>query len=51
MLLLNVGGHKHSKESLVTRMTEAGLDIVDIRPLNGYLHAFDSTVGTAQPRR
>ncbi|MGP3922145.1 methyltransferase [Streptomyces sp. 8N616] len=44
LLLLNVGGAKHSKESLVSRMTEAGLRVGDIRPVNAYLHAFDSTV-------
>ncbi|MGF1431586.1 methyltransferase [Kitasatospora sp. LaBMicrA B282] len=44
LLLLNVGGAKHSKESLLTLMTEAGLTIQDVRPVNSYLHAFDSTV-------
>ncbi|MFF7636061.1 methyltransferase [Kitasatospora sp. NPDC008050] len=44
LLLLNVGGAKHSKDSLVTLMTEAGLAVGDIRPVNAYLHAFDCTV-------
>jgi C-methyltransferase len=44
LLLLNVGGKKHTKESLITRMTEAGLEVGDIRPVNAYLHAFDGTV-------
>ncbi|MBM9439167.1 methyltransferase [Streptomyces bryophytorum] len=44
LLLLNVGGQKHTRESLVTRMTEAGLAVGDVRPVNPYLHAFDSTV-------
>ncbi|MFF1903961.1 methyltransferase [Kitasatospora sp. NPDC058218] len=44
MLLLNVGGAKHSKESLVRLMTEAGLDVADVRPVNPYLHAFEATV-------
>ncbi|MGP3984931.1 methyltransferase [Streptomyces sp. KR80] len=44
LLLLNVGGAKHSKESLISRMTEAGLRIGDVRPVNSYLHAFDGTV-------
>ncbi|MEY9966766.1 C-methyltransferase [Streptacidiphilus sp. MAP12-16] len=44
LLLLNVGGAKHSKESLVALMTEAGLAVRDIRPVNGYLHAFDAVV-------
>jgi len=44
LLLLNVGGAKHTTQSLVTLMTEAGLEIKDVRPVNPYLHAFDSTV-------
>ncbi|GGO89901.1 acetylserotonin O-methyltransferase [Wenjunlia tyrosinilytica] len=44
LLLLNVGGRKHSKESLITRMTQAGLLVGDVRPVNAYLHAFDSMV-------
>jgi C-methyltransferase len=44
LLLLNVGGAKHSKASLVALMDEAGLVIKDVRPVNPYLHAFDGTV-------
>ncbi|MDT3397988.1 methyltransferase [Streptomyces sp. B1866] len=44
LLLLNVGGRKHTRDSLVTRMTNAGLRVEDVRPVNAYLHAFDSTV-------
>ncbi|MCX4744165.1 methyltransferase [Kitasatospora sp. NBC_01287] len=44
LLLLNVGGAKHTKESLVSLITEAGLTIGEIRPVNAYLHAFDCTV-------
>jgi C-methyltransferase len=44
LLLLNVGGRKHTRDSLVARMTDAGLRVGDIRPVNAYLHAFDSTV-------
>ncbi|MEU9734285.1 methyltransferase [Streptomyces sp. NPDC048002] len=44
LLLLNVGGAKHTTESMVRRLTEAGLAIDDIRPVNPYLHAFDCTV-------
>ncbi|MER5968200.1 methyltransferase [Streptomyces sp. NPDC002055] len=44
LLLLNVGGAKHTKESMISRMTEAGLRVGEIRPVNAYLHAFDSTV-------
>lgn len=44
LLLLNVGGKKHTRESLVSRMTEAGLRVGDVRPVNPQLHAFESTV-------
>ncbi|MGE7438896.1 methyltransferase [Kitasatospora sp. NPDC001175] len=44
MLLLNVGGAKHSKQSMVDLMTEAGLCLGHIGPVNPYLHAFESTV-------
>jgi SAM-dependent methyltransferase len=44
LLLLNVGGAKHSESSLVGLMTGAGLEIKDVRPVNPYLHAFDSRV-------
>jgi hypothetical protein len=44
LLLLNVGGAKHTTESMVSRITEAGLVIDDISPVNPYLHAFDCTV-------
>ncbi|MDH6517687.1 C-methyltransferase [Streptomyces sp. SAI-208] len=44
LLLLNVGGAKHTTESLTGRLTEAGLVIEDVRPVNPYLHAFDCTV-------
>ncbi|MDJ0345177.1 methyltransferase [Streptomyces sp. H10-C2] len=44
LLLLNVGGAKHSRNSLVSLMTEAGLAVGDVQPINSYLHAFHSTV-------
>ncbi|WP_340374835.1 methyltransferase [Streptomyces sp. SS7] len=44
LLLLNVGGAKHTTESMVSRLTDAGLVIDDIRPVNPYLHAFDCHV-------
>ncbi len=44
LLLLNVGGAKHTTESLTRRLTAAGLVIDDVRPVNPYLHAFDCTV-------
>ncbi|MEW2140589.1 methyltransferase [Streptomyces sp. NPDC005409] len=44
LLLLNVGGAKHTRESLCTRLEAAGLVIGEIRPVNAYLHAFECTV-------
>ncbi|WP_336050961.1 methyltransferase [Streptomyces sp. CA2R101] len=44
LLLLNVGGAKHTKASLISRMTEAGLKVGEIREVNPYLHAFECTV-------
>ncbi|WP_436844432.1 methyltransferase [Streptomyces wuyuanensis] len=42
LLLLNVGGAKHTRESMAGRMADAGLVVGDVRPVNAYLHAFDS---------
>ncbi|WP_245687584.1 acetylserotonin O-methyltransferase [Streptacidiphilus griseoplanus] len=44
LLLLNVGGRKHTTDSLVALMEEAGLKVGDVRPVNPYLHAFDGVV-------
>jgi hypothetical protein len=44
LLLLNVGGAKHSRESLLALLTEAGLRVESVRPVNPYLHAFECTV-------
>ncbi|WP_409474314.1 methyltransferase [Streptomyces sp. HC307] len=44
LLLLNVGGAKHTRQSMVRRLTDAGLVIDDVRQVNPYLHAFDCTV-------
>ncbi|MGW0075549.1 methyltransferase [Streptomyces cellulosae] len=44
LLLLNVGGAKHTRQSMVDRLTAAGLVIGEIRPVNAYLHAFECTV-------
>lgn len=44
LLLLNVGGAKHSRESLLALLTEAGLQVEDVRPVNPYLHAFECVV-------
>ncbi|WP_393087840.1 methyltransferase [Streptomyces sp. LN704] len=44
LLLLNVGGAKHTRQSMVDRLTAAGLVIGEVRPVNAYLHAFECTV-------
>ncbi|MFI1722433.1 methyltransferase [Streptomyces sp. NPDC020489] len=44
LLLLNVGGAKHTTASMTSRLTEAGLVIDDVSPVNPYLHAFDCTI-------
>jgi len=44
LLLLNVGGAKHTTASMTDRLTKAGLVIDDVRPVNPYLHAFDCTI-------
>ncbi|UGQ10789.1 acetylserotonin O-methyltransferase [Yinghuangia sp. ASG 101] len=44
LLLLNVGGAKHTRESMVAAMTRAGLEIGDIRAISPTLHMFDSVV-------
>ncbi|MEU8589006.1 methyltransferase [Streptomyces sp. NPDC048664] len=44
LLLLNVGGAKHTTRSMVERLTAAGLVIDSVRPVNPYLHAFDCVV-------
>ena len=42
--LLNVGGAKHTRESLVGRISDAGLVIDRVVPVNAYLHAFECVV-------
>ncbi|WP_093480920.1 MULTISPECIES: methyltransferase [unclassified Streptomyces] len=44
LLLMNVGGAKHTTKSMVERLQAAGLTVNDIRPVNPYLHAFDCIV-------
>lgn len=44
LLLLNVGGAKHTRQSMVSRMEDAGLVVSDVRPVNAYLHLFESVV-------
>lgn len=44
LLLLNVGGAKHTRQSLTQRLAAAGLTVREVRPVGAYLHAFDCTV-------
>ncbi len=44
MLLMNVGGRKHTEESLASLMREAGLRVEPARPVNAYLHVIMGTV-------
>ncbi|MDO0927129.1 methyltransferase [Streptomyces sp. TG1A-8] len=44
LLLLNVGGAKHTTDSMVGRLNAAGLVVDGIQPVNPYLHAFDCHV-------
>ncbi|MDI5961738.1 methyltransferase [Streptomyces sp. SL13] len=44
MLLLNVGGQKHTEATMTALMNEAGLLVGDVRPVNAYLHALLATV-------
>ncbi|MBT2364006.1 methyltransferase [Streptomyces sp. ISL-10] len=44
LLLLNVGGAKHTMKSMTSRMEAAGLVVGEVRPVNAYLHAFESVV-------
>ncbi|WP_030811860.1 methyltransferase [Streptomyces sp. NRRL S-337] len=44
LLLLNVGGAKHTKDSMIRRLSDAGLEVHDVLVVNPYLHAFECTV-------
>lgn len=44
LLLLNVGGGKHTTQSMTERMEQGGLKVGEVRQVNGFLHAFESTV-------
>lgn len=44
LLLLNVGGAKHTKESLLSAMSRAGLRTGAVREINPSLHMFESVV-------
>ncbi|MGC0416531.1 methyltransferase [Embleya sp. AB8] len=44
LLLLNVGGRKHTRDSLLTLIEQAGLRCRDVRTVNPSLHLFECTV-------
>jgi C-methyltransferase len=44
LLLLNVGGKKHTKAGLLALVEKAGLRVEGVRPINSYLHMIESTV-------
>ncbi|GAA1953549.1 methyltransferase [Amycolatopsis minnesotensis] len=47
LLLLNVGGRKHTEDGLLALVAAAGLRLVDVRPLNSYLHVIEAVVDHA----
>ncbi|WP_280891934.1 methyltransferase [Streptomyces sp. LBL] len=51
LLLLNVGGAKHTTDSMVSRLTEAGLVIVLGRRDTPYRHGFDAPAPGSLPPR
>ncbi|SBT42807.1 methyltransferase [Micromonospora auratinigra] len=44
LLLLNVGGRKHTRDGLVELVKQAGLEVRDVRPVGPYLHMVESVV-------
>ncbi|WP_450097537.1 methyltransferase [Spongiactinospora rosea] len=46
LLLLNVGGKKHTRDGLVALAGEAGLRVLRVEPVNSYLHLIESIVET-----
>ncbi|GAA4545542.1 methyltransferase [Amycolatopsis samaneae] len=44
LLLLNVGGKKHTRDGLLGLVRAAGLRVVDVRPVNSYLHLVETVV-------
>ena len=44
LLLLNVGGRKHTREGLAELVRRSGLRLDEVRPVNSYLHLFACTV-------
>ncbi|WP_037308031.1 methyltransferase [Amycolatopsis orientalis] len=44
LLLLNVGGRKHTRDGLADLVRRSGLRLDEVRPVNSYLHLFTCTV-------
>ncbi|MDG6101810.1 hypothetical protein Daura_37880 [Dactylosporangium aurantiacum] len=44
LLLLNVGGRKHTRQGLLDLMAKADLRVTEVRPVNSYLHLIAATV-------
>ena len=44
LLLLNVGGKRHTKRGLLGLTEQAGLKVEVVRPAGPYLHLIESTV-------
>ncbi|MGW4644203.1 methyltransferase [Sphaerisporangium sp. NPDC004334] len=44
LLLLNVGGRRHTKDGLVGLIGQAGLEVTGLRRVGPYLHMIESTV-------
>lgn len=44
LLLLDVGGAEHTRKSMTDRLTDAGLVIGEVQPVNACLHAFERAV-------
>ncbi|WP_037907854.1 methyltransferase [Actinacidiphila yeochonensis] len=49
LLLMNVGGAKHTRSSMTALMEEAGLTVGAVRPVNAHLHAFEAVVAKQPP--
>ncbi|MGK5550308.1 methyltransferase [Actinomadura kijaniata] len=45
LLMLNVGGRKHTRDGLLELIRASGLTPTAVRPVNTYLHMIESTVG------
>lgn len=44
LLLLNVGGKKHTAKGLGDLIGQSGLELTTVRPINAYLHMFEAAI-------